>query len=161
MGVDEAVDALAQSELRPLQSDVDQVLPLIEERVRVGKRLVERGRVRVSTRTETIEEVVRQSLRSDAVAVERVAVDRTLAEGEALPVTRTEGGVTIVPILEEVLVVEKRLVLKEELRIRQITSGRDVEVPIARRVQSAVIERLPPENDPSPDRSPDNKEPQP
>ena len=124
-----------------------QTLPLLEEVVHVGNRMVERGRVRVSTRTETAEEIVRQTLRGDAVTVERVPVDRTLAEGEALPVPRTEGDTTVIPVLEEVLVVEKRLVLKEEVRIRRITSGEDVEVPITRRVQAAVIERLPPEAD--------------
>ena len=122
-------------------------IPLLEERASVGVRAIERGRVRVTTRTDTVEETLRRTLRGDAVSVERVPVDRTIAEGETLPVPRTEGDVTIVPVLEEVLVVEKRLVLKEELRIRRITSGEDVEVPITRRVQSAVVERLTPEAD--------------
>ncbi|MBX9761201.1 MAG: YsnF/AvaK domain-containing protein [Beijerinckiaceae bacterium] len=93
------------------------VLPLIAEAARIDKRAVETGRVRVSTRTETIEQILRENLRSDHVGVARVALNRTLAEGEALPQVRTENGVTIIPVLEEILVVEKRLVLKEEVHV--------------------------------------------
>lgn len=142
---DETVREAARPEPRLPGSGEEATIPLLEERVTVGVRSVERGRVRVTTRTDTVEETLRQSLRGDAVDVQRVPVDRTITEGEALPVPRTEGDVTIVPVLEEVLVVEKRLVLKEELRIRRITSAEDVEVPVTRRVQSAVIERLTPE----------------
>jgi stress response protein YsnF len=46
---------------------------------------------------------------------------------ETAPEIRTEGDVTILPVVEEVLVVEKRLVLKEELhirrRVRQLTQA--------------------------------------
>jgi stress response protein YsnF len=50
--------------------------------------------------------------------------------------------VTIIPVLEEVLVVEKRLILKEEVHIRQTTSGEAVEVPVTLRRQHAVVERV-------------------
>ena len=121
------------------------VLPLIEETAQIGKRAVETGRVRVGTRTETIEQVLRENLRSDHVGVTRVPVDRTLAAGEAAPVVREEGGVTIIPVLEEILVVEKRLVLREEVHVRQTTAGEDVEMPVTLRRQHAVIERVSPE----------------
>jgi uncharacterized protein (TIGR02271 family) len=116
--------------------------PLIVETARIDKRAVETGRVRVSTRTETVDEVLRETLRSDMVGVSRVPINRTLAEGEMPPVVREENGVTIIPVLEEILVVEKRLVLKEEVHIRQTTSGEAVEVPVTLRRQHAVVERL-------------------
>lgn len=125
----------------------DAVIELVEETARVEKRLVETGRVRVSTRTETTEQVLRETLRADAVGVTRVPIDRVIAEGETPPQVRDEDGVTIIPVLEEVLVVEKRLVLKEEVHIRRTTSGEDVEVPIALRRQSAVVERVSPEGE--------------
>ena len=117
-------------------------LPLIEETARFEKRMVETGRVRVSTRTETVDQVLRESLRSDTVEVIRMPVDRTLSEGEVPPAVREEDGVTIIPVLEEILVVEKRLVLKEELHIRRTTADEDVEVPVTLRKQRAVVERL-------------------
>ncbi|MCJ2019541.1 YsnF/AvaK domain-containing protein [Methylobacterium sp. E-065] len=121
------------------------VLPLIEESARIDKRAVETGRVRVSTQTETVEQVLRESLRSDTVAVTRVPVNRTLADGETLPVIHEEGGVTIIPVLEEILVVEKRLVLKEEVHIRRSSADEDVEVPVTLRKQRAVVERVSPD----------------
>jgi stress response protein YsnF len=66
-------------------------------------------------------------------------VDRVVSEA---PAVRTEGDVTIVPVLEEVLFVEKRLVLKEELHIRRTATTETVEVPVTLRRQRAVIERV-------------------
>jgi uncharacterized protein (TIGR02271 family) len=123
------------------------VLPLVEETARIGKRVVETGRIRVSTRTETVEQVLRETLRGENVGVVRVPINRTLAEGEVAPQVREEGGVTIVPVLEEVLVVEKRLVLKEEVHIIRTPSGEDVEVPVTLRRQRAVIEHVRPEGE--------------
>ena len=118
------------------------VLPLIAETVRIGKRTAETGRLRVRTETETLDQVLHETLRSDTVGVTRVPIDRPLAAGETPPAVREEGGVTIIPVLEEILVVEKRLVLKEEVHIRRTTAGEDVEVPVMLRRQRAVVERL-------------------
>ncbi|MCJ2107478.1 YsnF/AvaK domain-containing protein, partial [Methylobacterium sp. E-041] len=65
--------------------------------------------------------------------------------GETPPVVREENGVTIIPVLEEILVVEKRLVLREEVHVRQTTADEDVEMPVTLRRQHAVIERVSPE----------------
>jgi hypothetical protein len=57
---------------------------------------------------------VNESLLEEAVNVERVPVNRFIDEPAE---TRQEGDVTIVPVMEEVLVVQRRLMLKEEIRI--------------------------------------------
>ena len=118
------------------------VLPILEETLHVSKRDVVTGRVRVRTVTDLSEERVRQELSGQHVEVERVPVDVLIERDAAPPEPRTEGDVTIVPILEEVLVVEKRLLLKEELRItrHRTTNVTDVAVPL--RKQRAEIERL-------------------
>ena len=119
-------------------------LPLVEEALRVGKRVVETGRVRVSVATETEERLVRETLRTERAEVERVAIGRELAEGEEAPVTRQdEDGTVIVPVLEEVLVVERRLVLREEIRLRLVAAEEAVEQPVTLRRQRAEVERLP------------------
>ncbi|MDJ0390495.1 DUF2382 domain-containing protein [Roseomonas sp. E05] len=116
------------------------VVPVVEEVLRASKTKRETGRVRVSIRTETVEDMVEARLRSRAASVERVAVGREVTE---VPQIREEDGVLIVPVVEEVLVVERRLVLKEEIRLRQTESEETVQQPVARRVQHATIERLP------------------
>lgn len=121
------------------------VLPLVEEALRVGKRRVETGRVRVSVRTDVAEEVVRETLRSERAEVERVPIDRELADGEPAPAMRQEpDGTVVLPVLEEVLVVERRLVLREEIRMRLVAAEEAVEQPVAVRRQRASVERLPP-----------------
>jgi hypothetical protein len=55
-------------------------------------------------------------LYTEEAGVERVPVNRLI---DTEPQTRQEGDVTVIPIVEEVLVVEKRLLLKEEIRIRR------------------------------------------
>jgi stress response protein YsnF len=125
------------------EEDETGFIPLVEERLRVTTRDVVTGRVRVSTTTETFEEVVRQELRGMHAEVVRVPIDRVLAPGETPPGPRTEGNVMIMPIFEEILVVEKRLVLKEEVHIIQSTTVDQVERPVELRRQRASIERLP------------------
>ena len=125
-----------------LEPTVEQsTLPIIEEDARIETRSVERERVRVSTRTELVRETIPASLRTDAVGVRRVPVNRTLEPGETAPTVRTEGRTTIVPVLEEILVVEKRLVLVEEVHISRDSTVEDVEVPVTLRRQRAVVER--------------------
>jgi uncharacterized protein (TIGR02271 family) len=116
-----------------------EAVPLLEEELRVDKRSVATGKVRVRSVVDTIEEVARAALAEDRVEVTRVPLNR---EVSAAPPVRTEGEVTIVPVMEEVLVVEKRLVLKEELHIRRRVTHENVEVPVTLRKQRAVIERL-------------------
>ena len=116
-------------------------VPIVEEEAHLGTRRVESERVRVSTHTDLVEEHLRETLRSDEVEVMRVPVNRTLEPGEAAPTIRTEGNVTIVPILEEIAVVEKRLLLREELHILRDTTTETVEVPVTLRKQRAVVDR--------------------
>ncbi|HEX7313511.1 MAG TPA: YsnF/AvaK domain-containing protein [Pyrinomonadaceae bacterium] len=90
------------------------VVPVVAEELRVGKRVVETGRVRVTKTVHEHEEVVDQPLLREEYDVERVTVDE-FVDGPVGP--RYEGETLVVPVLEEVLVVEKRLVVREELRI--------------------------------------------
>ena len=95
-----------------------ETLNLLEEVLTVGKRKVETGRVQISLLTETEQRQVSETLRSRHVDVQRTVVGRQLAAGEAIPQSWIEDDVLVVPVIEEVLVLEKRLVVTEELRIR-------------------------------------------
>ena len=121
-----------------------ETIPLVEETVRVGKREVRGGTVRIRTVVDTVEEMSRAELQGERVEVTRVPIDREIT---AAPAIRTENGVTIIPVVEEVLVVEKRLVLKEELHIRREQTTETVEVPVTVRKQRAVVERVSPDGD--------------
>ena len=119
------------------------MIPLVAETAAVSKREVETGRVRVALTTETQAVVAREILRGRRVEVERVVVGRTLAEGEAPPQTREEGDTLVVPLLEETAVVVKRLVLREELRLRFVATETPFEEAVQVRRQRATVERTP------------------
>ncbi|EYD78333.1 hypothetical protein Rumeso_00162 [Rubellimicrobium mesophilum DSM 19309] len=117
------------------------VIERVEERAVIGKRIVDEGGIRVSTRTETVQDTVRDTLEDVAVEVERVPVGRFVEAAEA---PRSDGDVTILPVYEERLVVEKRLFLVEEVHVRRKARSREVEVPVELHRQVAEVERLPP-----------------
>jgi stress response protein YsnF len=121
------------------RAKTEEVSPLVEEVATISKQEHVTGRVRVRTVTDTVEEAVEATLQEESVEVTRVPVDRFV---DVAPQVRTEGDVTILPVMEEVLVVEKRLVLKEELHIRRRPTTKRVEVPVTLRRQRAVVERF-------------------
>lgn len=129
-----------QSELTA-QSDNYITIPVIAEELQVGKRVVETGRVRVRKVVHQREAVVDEPLFRDDVQVERVAINQQI---NMLPDVRREGDTVIIPVVEEILVVEKRLVLKEELHVtRRRTTVRDQQtVPLLS--EELIVERLPP-----------------
>ena len=117
-------------------------MPLAEETMRVEKRESVSGTVRVRTVVDTVQELARANLQMESVEVTRVPVNEVV---EKPPDIRTEGDVTIVPVFEEILVVEKRLLLREELHIRRHRSTEEVTVPVTVRKQRALVDRIDPD----------------
>jgi uncharacterized protein (TIGR02271 family) len=115
-------------------------IPVAEERLALRKRRVETGRVRVAKTVSVREEEVDEPLVQETIHVERVAVNRPVAE--PVPV-RYEGDTLIIPIFEETVVLEKRLVLKEELRVTRRKEEIHRPQRIALRREEAAVERLP------------------
>lgn len=92
-------------------------IEVVREELQVGTRRVDTGRgVRVVKTVREHPQHIEQILRRDEVEVQRVAIDKIVALADA-PVSRQEGDTLIIPILEEVLVTERRLRIKEELHI--------------------------------------------
>jgi uncharacterized protein (TIGR02271 family) len=117
----------------------DMVIPVIREELKVRKRTVETGKgVRVSKTASEREEIVDEPVFREEVSVERVDVNEVIT-GPTLPTTHYEGQTMIIPILEEVLVVEKRTMLKEELRVtRKRREVRDPQRIVLRTDQVSV-----------------------
>jgi uncharacterized protein (TIGR02271 family) len=92
------------------------VIPVIAEEIAVGKQVVESGKVRISKRISEHEELVDVPLFREEVRVERVPVNLFV---EALPPVRQEGDTMIIPVVEEQIVIQKKLLLVEELRVRK------------------------------------------
>ena len=113
-------------------------IPIIEEDAWIEKRPVVTERVSIHTLTDEEQVVVSDELRREQVDITRVPVGREVAEA---PAVRVEDDVTIVPVLEERLVVEKRLFLVEELHLRRILEVEAVELPATLRRTRVEVER--------------------
>jgi stress response protein YsnF len=92
-------------------------VPVLQEEAWVEKRIVDTGRgVRIHKTVAEHPCQIDERLLRDEVEVTHVPVDRIVPLDQA-PATRYEGDTLVVPVLEEVLVVERRLRIKEELHI--------------------------------------------
>ncbi len=118
------------------------IIPLVAEQIDIQKRQVETGRVRITKTVETEEQTVDVALHREDVTVERVPVERFVTE---VPPVRHEGDVMIVPIMEEVLVVEKRLMVREELRLTTRRTETTEPRTVVLRKETAHVERVPAE----------------
>jgi uncharacterized protein (TIGR02271 family) len=121
------------------QADED-VIPVLEEEAVLGKRVVETGRVRIDKTVESKDYTVTDDLRFEEAVIERVT-HGTPVDPNNLPQVRHEGGMTIIPVFEEVLVVEKRLVLKEELHVQRVTHQTRHTVPVTLKREHVTVER--------------------
>ena len=120
------------------------VVPLAREELEVHRRTVETGRVRVVKTVRTEEQVVDLPITRRELAIERVPIERFVSEP---PAVRQEGNVTIVPVLEEVLVVEKRLMLREEVRLTMVQTESHEPRTVTLRIEEAHVERVAPPAD--------------
>jgi uncharacterized protein (TIGR02271 family) len=103
------VEQVLEAETPVVRNPLDEV---VTETVAVAAPASERVKV-----TKTVEEqkhVISEPMLHEQVSVERVPIGQYV---EDVPVAREENGVMIFPVVEEVLVVEKRYLLKEEVRV--------------------------------------------
>lgn len=117
------------------------VIPVIQEQAKVFKRVVETGKVRISKKVREYDEVVDVPHFHEEVKVERVPINQMI---ESAPAVRTEGDVTIIPVVEERYVMEKKLILVEELHVRK--ERKESHHPQTLKVlkEEVEVERIPP-----------------
>jgi uncharacterized protein (TIGR02271 family) len=146
--------------LNPISSNSDNnvaqvtqsvTLPVVAERITVAKREVETGGVAVHVTPSVRREVIDVPVTDQALEVERVPVNRFVQATEG---SREEGDVTIIPVYEEVVVVERRLMLKEEIRIRRKRTQRHERHEIELRTEEAHVTRTNPDARPAPHAEP-------
>lgn len=108
-------------------------VPVMEEELSARIRERDLGSVRVEKRVETSPAQVTTDVGHEEVTVERVTVNQAV---ESAPESRFEGDTLVIPVVEEVLVTEKRLVVREEVHIRRrwVTESVTVEDTVRREV---------------------------
>jgi uncharacterized protein (TIGR02271 family) len=131
--------------LRSLEATAEQqdaaketVIPIIHEKVQIDKQAVETGRIRLTKTVHVDEETVDAQLQQERVQVERVPLEQFV---EQPPQVRYEGETLVIPVVAEMLVVEKRLLLKEEVRIRKYVEEIHHQEPVTLRREEISVER--------------------
>lgn len=103
-------------------------IPIVEEQVKISKKVIETARVLFSKTVKEDVESVEIPLKEEEVVVNRVPKNELLEDTPAA--SRYEGDVLIIPVLKEVAVIEKRIMLVEEIHVSkkqtEITETTDV-----------------------------------
>lgn len=114
------------------------VIPVIHEELQISSREIETGRIQI--RKEVEEEIQRVDLAEmhEETDVQRIPLNQVVDEA---PAVRYEGDTMIVPVLREELVVQKRLILVEEVHIRKrsVHTTRTENVPL--RKETIIVDR--------------------
>ncbi|MEZ4728270.1 MAG: YsnF/AvaK domain-containing protein [Caldilineaceae bacterium] len=128
-----------ESNAQRLKEGEATVIPVIQEEAHIDKRPVERNRMRVTKQVHTQDETIDVSLKQERVQVERIPVEQ-FVDTAAQP--HYEGETLVIPVMEEVLVVEKKLRLKEEIRISKYTEEIPHEETVTLRREEVSVERI-------------------
>ena len=113
-------------------------VPVINESIHVEKLTRDTETVRVTTHVEAETVLVDAPRVVETIEVERRAIGRPVDGPIGM---RTEGDTTIISVVEEIVVVEKRFVLKEEVRVTKRRSEETLRAEVTLRREVAHVER--------------------
>ncbi|MBA3647660.1 MAG: DUF2382 domain-containing protein [Chitinophagales bacterium] len=116
------------------------IIPVIEEQLNVRKEIIETGKIHVSKTISKETEIVTVPFIKEEVKVERIEINQIVSEQ---PSVRYEDNVMIIPVVKEVVIVEKRLLLVEELRVTKNTVQDEFKQEIILSKENINIERIP------------------
>lgn len=117
-------------------------IPVHREEARISTRRVDAGRgVRIHKHVTERPQQVDEILHADVLDVRHVPVDRIVAPDEA-PATRQEGDTLIIPVLEEVLVLERRVRIKEEIHITRTQREQRHAETVLLKTEEVCVERF-------------------
>jgi uncharacterized protein (TIGR02271 family) len=136
-------DAQRAAESNSDNQDTNRVIPVMQEQVTVGKRQVETGKVRISKKVTEDKTSVSLPLMREQYDVERVPVNQVVDTPP--PAMRQEGDTAIIPVLREVMVVQKRYEIVEEIRITKRRTETTDTQQVTLRKEEVSIERSRPE----------------
>ena len=121
------------------EQDKDVVVPVIREEVHADAVPVVTGGVRVTKRLESHDETVEQELQKSRVEVKRVKTDRVVDGPQP---ARRVGNTLIVPVVSEVLRIEKQWVVTEEIHLTEVEQRETVQNKVTLNSEEAQVERV-------------------
>ena len=116
------------------------VIPVISERIETGKRKVKTGTVRIRKTVQERQRTVQETLAAERVEIARIPKNRPVSGPQPI---REEGETIIIPVVKEVLRIERDWILVEEVRLTRRRERRTERYPVTLREEQAVVQRVP------------------
>jgi uncharacterized protein (TIGR02271 family) len=114
-------------------------IPVVEEKLKIEKKVVEKGRVKISKTVKEESEILDLPEVSEEVHIERIPINKIV---EKVPeAVRYEGETMIIPLLKEIAVVEKKILLVEEIRVTKTAVRTEQQQEVSLRKEEIKVER--------------------
>jgi len=123
-----------------IETEHDKIVRLHSEDLQITRERIAGDTVRVRTVTSQHDRLVEEQLVHERIEIVRVPIGRVV---DTVPDVRQDGDVTILPVVEEEIIVQKRLILKEEVHLRRVSVAEVHRETVILREQEAVITRIP------------------
>jgi uncharacterized protein (TIGR02271 family) len=136
---DNIIKREADSANEEIKEESSGVIPVIEEHVEVGKKVIEKAKVRLSKRVKENVESYDVPLTEEEIVVKRVQKNELVDTAPAA--VRYEGDVMIIPVLKEVAVIEKRIMLVEEIHVTKYKYNKTETRRVVVRQEEVNVER--------------------
>ncbi len=118
----------------------EKIIPIAEEQLRIEKQVIDTGKVKITKSIKTENVKVELPFAQEEIDIERIAKNQYV---EAPPSVRYEGDTTIIPVFKEVVVVEKKLLLTEEIRVTKKRKEGKTQQLVSLRKQVINVEHIP------------------
>ena len=114
-------------------------IPVIEEHLNIDKKIVETGKyhIKKTVRQEDFSEDIPTI--HEQVGIQRIEINKYI---DSMPDVRYEGDTTIIPVIKEVVIVEKKLMLVEEIHITRTSNEVSVNVKDKVRRENIEIDKI-------------------
>ena len=115
------------------------VIPVIEEVLKVDKKLVETGRIHVRKEINKEEKQIEIPLINESYEVEKVKVKNQIFD--QVPSVRHEGDVIVIPVIKEVAEIKIRYEVTEEIHVKKNKTITPHTEQVTLKKEKVIIER--------------------
>src|ERR1051325_944854 len=116
----------------------ENTIDVLHEQVNIDKKVVDSGKVFIHKKVYREDEEVTVPVAHEKVEIRKISVNKYV---DALPAVRHEGNTTVIPVVQEVLVMEKKLLLVEEVHVIKHVVEKTEEHTVPLRKEKVEVER--------------------
>jgi uncharacterized protein (TIGR02271 family) len=116
------------------------VIPVIEEVLKVDKKLVETGRIHIKKHIEEEEQHIEIPLVDESYQVKKIQVKNQIYDRP--PSIRNEGDVTIIPVIKEIAEIKIRYEVTEEIHVIKNKTESTYSENVNLKKEKVVVERV-------------------